>query len=328
MVLSVLQDSYRVLNSAAKIKTSFYQLCQLAVTWQTSSTSSKLQMVLSGVISAQEIASEAVLISDVNYERRHFEDLQDFNQTLQIVNAPPPLVYHLEPLWFQDDTLQRSRAWRGIGQVVKSYQHINARFEKLQWIGLVLHIFKSLQQGQIPKQAVAFLLLQEGHKVLKFHAKARCDSSLSVSWAAKCLLYPYEALQFALAVRSLYFFARKWFSPHSNVLVIGEWHLVPYEIPPRNDTSLQYERMDEKYHAMEPFRKHICHRSNKPVTQALFIYKEGQIYMFEKKELVAFIYRHDVLCIASITFVKKDIYIDSVFNANLEKKLKQQNEEG
>lgn len=201
MAVSILYDAYRTVNSAMRIVSSAHQL------WRIISSSSNpqiLQIFLSGVIALKDITSETVLLSQLRDERDHREELQECQEILMIVNAPAPLMYRIEPLWFHNDSSQRSRAWRGIDRVVQHYRSTNRQFEKLQWVGLVLHILKSIQQGNTAKRELVLLLINEGHKVLKFHARARCDSSLTISGWAKCLLYPYEAFQFVLAVATIY----------------------------------------------------------------------------------------------------------------------------
>jgi hypothetical protein len=164
----------------------------------------------------KEIFSEWILLSELGYERRHREDLANHQQVLGKLFEPPPRSYYLDTWGYVDDTIRRDRAWMGIDDVVGSYRQINARFEKLQWVGLGFAILRGFQQENLDRKQWGFLVLHELVKVIRFRTKAHCDASLSISRDIKMLLDAYDifrTVQWGMQVRD--FVKKNWFSKSS-----------------------------------------------------------------------------------------------------------------
>lgn len=212
-----------------------------------------------------------------------------------------------------------------IKKVVKSYQEINARFAKIQFISLSLSLSKHLVENGISKKMdnLIEIFFSKAANAFYFFSNSQCDNYLDNSFRNKLILYPLQFASSFLFCLEFVTFVRTH-SQGSQPIAIGEFTLIKFSFPfiPNGDVQ-NYLKMPEQYFDREPFTKYICLLTKKPITKALFVLTSETFFLFEKEALISYCFEQMhasqplIIPDSQIRFDLTDLYVDPAFDIRL-----------
>ena len=165
----------------------------------------KAGVIFSGFVGCMDIITDIVSIKNRGFEGRYAYQtklLQDRFETEFVNSAKSFLTNALEvfenpdvpyiPVSFD----QIERAQTALRETVTDYQNLNAFFGRLQFTRIAFtaaQLFVKGKNSLSPEQ-----LIDQMQKLISFQTNANCNIDLSISFAAKVLLYPFNFASYAI----------------------------------------------------------------------------------------------------------------------------------
>lgn len=301
----------------------------------------KASTIFSGFVGCMDIITDIVSIKNRGFERRYaFQTqlLQNQFDTELANTVKSFLTKALETFNNPDvpyirvsfDQIERANA--ALRETVTDYQNLNAFFGRLQFIRIALTVAQLFIKGKNSLSPEG--LIDQMQKLISFQLNANCNLDLSISFAAKVLLYPLNFASYTITPFVL-FRRRLWRDGgYSAPMQIGRFSLIRFQLPPsKEDPSVYYPKREAKYNHLEPFNQYRCGITQIPITKALMIVDKSALYLFEKETLIIYIFaqkeaRQSLLIPGSSnSFTEANLYIDQTFDDELTSKLVQLKEQ-
>jgi hypothetical protein len=301
----------------------------------------KASAIFSGFVGCMDIITDVVFIKNRGFEGRYAYQtqlLQDQFETEFVNSAKSFLTKALEvfenpdvpyiPVSFD----QIERAQTALRKTVTDYQNLNAFFGRLQFIRIAFTVTQLFVKGKnslSPEQ-----LIDQMQKLISFQTNAYCNSDLSISFAAKILLYPFNLASYSITALVFGQGILQGIGWYSAPMQIGRFYLIPFQLPSsKEDPSVYYLKREEKYNHLEPFNQYRCGLTQIPITKALIIVDKSALYFFERATLIIYIFTQKeagqslLIPGSSNPFTQKNLYIDQTFDDELTSKLLQLKEQ-
>ena len=218
--------------------------------------------------------------------------------------------------WLARSPVFRAVALVNIQQAVKSYQGINAVFEKLHWASLAIGLVKHFgRKGLSSQEELLSLVIDKAYNILQFHSNAHCDYNLSrTPLVEMCLNYFFSPAYYFTELtgglkflglpnlkeilNELFLCARDSFhlpirSFDHPPIQIGRFNLTRFVLPSdASDPSLSYPKIPEKFYNQEPFFLYLCSLEKTPLTKALFIVEKDASFLLRKGNINSLYFRN------------------------------------
>lgn len=301
----------------------------------------KASVIFSGLVGCMDIVTDVVSIKNRGFERRYAYQTQLLRDQFEkeFVNSAKSFLTNALATFNNPDIPyirvsfdQIEKAETALRETVTDYQNLNAFFGRLQFMRIAFTVAQLLVKGRNSLSPEG--LVDQMQKLISFQLNANCNIDLSISLAAKVLLYPFTFASYAISTlvfRQSLFQGIGWYSAP---MQIGRFYLIPFKLPSsKDDPSVHYPKREEKYNHLEPFNQYRCGLTQIPITKALMIVNSSAIYMFERETLIIYIFaKKEVgqsLLIPGFSnpFTEANLYTDQTFDDQLAAKLFQLKEQ-